>query len=76
MRAAIGDTKFLDIALDCGFGDVSNFNWAFRTEYGVSPRSYRRGIAERRTLCQQAMWPYSGEAKALSIFRGDERCEK
>jgi AraC family transcriptional regulator len=36
-------TKVLDIALDCGFRDVSNFNHAFRTEFGESPRSYRRG---------------------------------
>ena len=34
--------KVLDIAFDSGFGDVSNFNHAFRREFGVSPRSYRR----------------------------------
>lgn len=34
--------KILDVALDCGFGDVSNFNRAFRAEFGVSPRAYRR----------------------------------
>jgi AraC family transcriptional regulator len=34
--------KVLDIALDCGFGDISNFNHAFRTEFGVSPRLYRQ----------------------------------
>jgi AraC-like DNA-binding protein len=34
--------RVLDIALDCGFGDVSNFNRAFRAEFGVSPRVYRR----------------------------------
>lgn len=33
--------RVLDIALDSGFGDVSNFNHAFRTEFGVSPRLYR-----------------------------------
>ncbi len=32
----------LDIALDCGFGDVSNFTRAFRAEFGVSPREFRR----------------------------------
>jgi len=32
----------LDIALDCGFGDISNFNRAFRSEFGVSPRQYRQ----------------------------------
>jgi AraC family transcriptional regulator len=44
-RAAIRlkeeSTKVLDIALDCGFRDVSNFNRAFRNEFGESPRSYR-----------------------------------
>ena len=34
--------KILDIALDSGFGDVSNFNRAFRTEFGTTPRVYRR----------------------------------
>lgn len=34
-------TSVLDIALDCGFGDLSNFNRAFRAEFGVSPRAYR-----------------------------------
>jgi AraC family transcriptional regulator len=34
--------KVLDVALDSGFGDVSNFNRAFRAEFGVSPRAYRR----------------------------------
>jgi AraC-like DNA-binding protein len=31
----------LDIALQCGFGDVSNFNRAFRAEFGLNPRAYR-----------------------------------
>lgn len=34
--------RVLDIALDAGFGDVSNFNHAFRAEFGVSPTAYRR----------------------------------
>jgi AraC family transcriptional regulator len=34
--------RVLDIALECGFGDASNFNRAFRAEFGVSPRRYRR----------------------------------
>ena len=34
--------KVLDIAFDSGFGDVSNFNRAFRTEFGVSPRGFRQ----------------------------------
>jgi len=42
MRLAAESTRVLDIALDCGFGDVSNFNRAFRAEFNVSPRTYRR----------------------------------
>jgi len=41
-RLAGGRSRILDIALDSGFGDVSNFNRAFRVEFGVSPRAYRR----------------------------------
>lgn len=44
----------LDIALSCGFGDVSNFNRAFRTEFGTSPRDYRRLHARPRLLTPQA----------------------
>ena len=41
-RLAAEREKVLDIALDCGFGDVSNFNHAFRSEFGVSPQTFRR----------------------------------
>jgi AraC family transcriptional regulator len=46
MRLAGDEEKVLDIALDCGFGDVSNFNRAFRTEFGVSPRAFRVAYKE------------------------------
>lgn len=41
--------KVLDVALDCGFGDVSNFNRAFRAEFGASPRRFRHSSARRLT---------------------------
>jgi AraC family transcriptional regulator len=41
LRLSSGKGKIVDIALDCGFGDVSNFNRAFRAEFGMSPRAYR-----------------------------------
>ena len=40
-RLATDSAKVLDIALDSGFGDISNFNRAFRAEFGMSPRAYR-----------------------------------
>jgi AraC family transcriptional regulator len=39
--------RILDIGLDCGFGDISNFNRAFRAEFGVSPRAHRRAAKLR-----------------------------
>ncbi|MCC6857311.1 MAG: helix-turn-helix transcriptional regulator [Bryobacterales bacterium] len=41
VRLRTGNDRILDVALDCGFGDVSNFNRSFRSEFGVSPRRYR-----------------------------------
>ena len=41
IRLAAEPSKVLDIALDCGFGDVSNFNRAFRSEFGTTPRIFR-----------------------------------
>lgn len=44
-RAAIclrnESTRISDIAMSCGFGDVSNFNRTFRAEFGMAPRAYR-----------------------------------
>lgn len=39
--------KILDVALDCGFRDLSNFNHAFRLEFGASPRAYRQTLTSR-----------------------------
>lgn len=48
-RLTTEPAKVIDVALDCGFGDVSNFNRAFRAEFGVSPKAWRprRGRATR-----------------------------
>jgi AraC family transcriptional regulator len=49
-RLLVDREKILDVALGSGFGDVSNFNRAFRAEFGVSPRTYRlkTGLSLRR----------------------------
>jgi AraC family transcriptional regulator len=41
VRVSTQQAKVLDIALDCGFGDVSNFNRAFRNEFGRNPRQIK-----------------------------------
>ena len=41
IRLMLEPGRVADIALDCGFGDISNFNHAFRAEFGVSPRACR-----------------------------------
>jgi AraC family transcriptional regulator len=46
-RLAAEREKVLDIAFDCGFGDVSNFNRAFRSEFGVSPKNFRLDKSSR-----------------------------
>ena len=43
-RLAQDRAKVIDIALDSGFGDISNFNRAFRAEFGVAPEGYRRRV--------------------------------
>lgn len=51
LRLAAESGSVLGIAFDCGFGDISNFNRAFRTEFGVSPSLYRRA----RLLAEPAL---------------------
>jgi len=41
VRLAESAVRIVDVAFDCGFSDVSNFNHAFRREFGVSPRAYQ-----------------------------------
>lgn len=45
IRLVTEPVKVIDVALECGFRDVSNFNRTFRAEFGVSPRAYRRQVA-------------------------------
>jgi AraC-like DNA-binding protein len=44
--AGLGDhgTRIIDVALDAGFGDLSNFNHAFRAEIGATPTEYRTSV--------------------------------
>ena len=55
-RLAAEREKVLDIAYDCGFGDVSNFNRAFRTEFGVSPLTWQACRARGREIAAPKLW--------------------
>lgn len=46
-RLLAGDGKVIDAAFAAGFGDVSNFNHAFRSEFGLSPSGFRSRSARR-----------------------------
>jgi AraC-like DNA-binding protein len=47
LRLVLEPTKIVDVAFQCGFGDVSNFNRAFRAEFGLTPRAYRQRRSSR-----------------------------
>jgi len=48
LALAAGRARVLDVAYDAGFGDLSNFNRAFRAELGASPTAFRRALAAQR----------------------------
>lgn len=62
-RLTASSERILEIALDCGFGDVSNFNRSFRAEFGASPRAYRVRHSGRRGIFSNCRGP--GEAGLL-----------
>jgi AraC-like DNA-binding protein len=39
---AEADVKITDLALDCGFGNLANFNRQFQRVTGMTPKAYRR----------------------------------
>ena len=41
IRLAVESGRVIDAIYDSGFNDVSNFNRAFRAEFGMSPRRFR-----------------------------------
>lgn len=47
VRLLAHDARIVDTALDAGFADVSNFNRAFRAEFGAAPREHRERFRRR-----------------------------
>ena len=60
--AADDEAKIVDIALASGFNDLSNFNAAFRAEFGASPRAWR--AAQRERHLARTSWPNAAQAAA------------
>ena len=58
--AADDEAKIVDVALASGFNDLSNFNAAFRAEFGASPRAWR--AAQRERHLAQTSWPNAAQA--------------
>lgn len=58
--AADDEAKIVDVALASGFNDLSNFNAAFRAEFGASPRAWR--AAQRERHLAQTSWPSAAQA--------------
>lgn len=52
-RLVDGDEAITDVALDCGFADLSNFVRSFRRAAGVSPRVFRRAARTDRKILQE-----------------------
>lgn len=48
VQLAVSGRRVSDVALAAGFGDLSTFNHAFRSEFGMPPLAYRRRITGRR----------------------------
>jgi len=44
-RLVVTHDSVTDVALDCGFDDLSNFIRSFKSEFGASPRTYRETLA-------------------------------
>ncbi len=47
LRLVAKPEKVVDVAFECGFGDVSNFNRAFRDEFRTTPNGFRRTSSAR-----------------------------
>lgn len=54
-KLAESELPITEIALDCGFADLSNFVRSFRRAAGVSPRGFRRAARGNRKILQERL---------------------
>ena len=65
-RLSNGSARVLDVALDCGFNDVTTFERAFRRRTGLTPSAFRR---VRSGEDMPARLVTTGERTLLPAFR-------
>jgi transcriptional regulator GlxA family with amidase domain len=46
------DRTITDIAMECGYSNIANFNRQFRCNKGINPSEYRRSLRKRDTHSQ------------------------
>lgn len=73
-RLVVGDTRLLDLALECGFHSHESFTRAFAARYGMPPRAYRTAARRRQprlsgTGADAAAWPAPTALSATRIVR-------
>ncbi|HEU5296152.1 MAG TPA: helix-turn-helix domain-containing protein, partial [Burkholderiaceae bacterium] len=56
-RLTESEQPIIEVALDSGFADLSNFVRSFRRAAGVSPRSFRRAARGDRKIVQERLRP-------------------
>jgi AraC-like DNA-binding protein len=66
----------IDIALQSGFGDVSNFNRAFRAEFGINPREYRRSRRSPSGISDRSLARGNPGSTGENSSRPARSCEK
>lgn len=49
------ERSITEVALDCGFGDLSNFVRTFRRATGVTPGAFRRAARGDRKILQERL---------------------
>lgn len=65
-RLADGGARVLDVALDCGFNDVTTFERAFRRRTGLTPSAFRRVLSDAE---RQRAPVTTGERVMMEGFR-------
>ena len=68
-RLLLEPTRILELALDSGFGDISNFNRAFQSEFGVSATMFRRACSTKETQFRCDVGGDAGHDRRASVFR-------